>query len=47
MVVKRTMMELISEYELSVPAGYECPIRDIPLQQPTDNLPIFIKRRGE
>jgi len=45
MMVKMVMKEFITKYEVSVPAGYDCPIRDVPLKQPKDNLPLFLKRR--
>ncbi len=44
--IKLVISELIKRYEVSVPEGYECPIRDFPLKQPTDNLPITLKRRS-
>jgi len=42
-MVKMVMKEVVKNYRLSVPAGYECPIRDVPLKQPKDNLPMFIE----
>ncbi len=42
MSVKVVMMELLKQYKLSVPTGYECAIRDVPLKQPKDDLPMFI-----
>jgi len=42
-MVKLGMAELLKRYEISVPAGYECPIRDVPLKQPKDDLPIYLK----
>lgn len=42
MSVKVVMMELLKQYKLSVPEGYECAIRDVPLKQPKDDLPMFI-----
>ncbi len=44
MAVKMVMKEYLKRYQLSVPEGYECPIRDVPLKQPKDNLPLFITR---
>jgi len=44
MSVKMVMMELLKQYRLSVPEGYNCKIKDVPLKQPTDNLPMFIER---
>jgi len=29
--------------KISVPAGYESPIRDVPLKQPKDNLPLYLE----
>jgi len=43
MSVKVVMMELLKQYQLSVPADYECAIRDVPLKQPKDNLPMSIR----
>jgi len=43
MSIKMVMKELLTHYRLSVPKGYECPIRDVPLKQPKDNLPMFIE----
>ena len=43
MSVKVVMMELLKQYQLSVPTDYECAIRDVPLKQPKDNLPMFIR----
>ena len=45
MMVKMVMKEFLTKYTISVPAGYDCPIRDVPLKQPKDNLPLFLKRR--
>ena len=44
MAVKMVMKEFLSRYKVSVPDGYECPMRDVPLKQPKDNLPLFISR---
>jgi len=43
MQVKLVVTELIKKYELCVPDGYECPIQDVPLKNPKDNLPIYIR----
>lgn len=45
MMVKMVMKEFLTKYEVSVPTGYDCPIRDVPLKQPKDNLPLFLKQR--
>lgn len=45
MMVKMVMKEFLTKYQISVPASYECPIRDVPLKQPKDNLPLFLERR--
>ncbi len=44
--IKLVMSELIRRYEVSVDKNYNCPIKDFPLKQPTDNLPISLKRRS-
>jgi len=36
-------VELLKQYQLSVPTDYECAIRDVPLKQPKDNLPMSIR----
>ena len=43
MSVKMVIKELLKRYKLFVPEGYECPIKDVPLKQPKDNLPLFIQ----
>lgn len=42
-MVKMVTTELLQYFELSVPAAYECPVRDVPLKQPKDNLPLYLK----
>ena len=42
-MVKLGMTELLNRFKLSVPAGYEMPIRDVPLKQPKDNLPLYLQ----
>lgn len=42
-MVKLGMTELLKRFKLSVPAGYESPIRDVPLKQPKDNLPLYLE----
>ena len=43
MQIKLVITMLLKDYKLSVPEGYECPIKDVPLKNPTDNLPMFIE----
>ncbi len=43
LMVKLGMTELLKRFKLSVPAGYESPIRDVPLKQPKDDLPLYLK----
>ena len=42
-MVKLVMKSLLTQYRISVPADYECPIRDVPLKQPKDNLPLYLE----
>jgi cytochrome P450 len=42
-MVKVGMADLLKRYKLSVPTDYECPIRDVPLKQPKDNLPLYLE----
>lgn len=42
-LIKKTMIELLLNFKFSVPQGYECDIRDVPLKQPKDDLPIYIE----
>ena len=42
--IKLVMIELISRFHLSVPEDYECPIGDVPLKHPKDQLPIYLNR---
>lgn len=46
MMVKLGMSELLSRFKISVPYDYEIPIRDIPLKQPKDNLPLYLTKVG-
>ena len=43
LMVKLGMTELLKRFKLSVPEGYESPIRDVPLKQPKDNLPLYLE----
>lgn len=43
MLVKLVLTELLQRYRISVPNGYECPIQDVPLKQPKDNLPVWLE----
>ncbi len=42
-MVKLGMMEFLKRYKISVPTGYECEIRDVPLKQPKDDLPLYLE----
>lgn len=42
-MVKLGMTELLKRYKIAVPTGYECEIRDVPLKQPKDNLPLYLE----
>jgi len=42
-MVKLGMMELLKRYKIAVPTGYECAIRDVPLKQPKNNLPLYLE----
>lgn len=42
-MVKLGMAELLKRFRLSVPDAYEIPIRDVPLKQPKDNLPLYLE----
>ena len=44
MQVKLVIVELLKRYKISVPEGYECPIRDVPLKQPKDDLPLYLEK---
>ena len=44
--IKLVISALIRRYSVSVKEGYICPIRDFPLKQPTDNLPITLTKRS-
>ena len=41
-VVKLGVKELLKRFKLSVPAGYEMKVRDVPLKQPKDGLPLYL-----
>jgi len=43
MQVKLVITELVKRFQLSVPDNYICPIQDVPLKNPKDNLPMFLK----
>ena len=43
MQIKLVMVKLLKRFELSVDAGYEPAIRDVPLKQPLDDLPVFVR----
>lgn len=44
MLIKLAMTMLLKDYKLSVPEGYQVPIKDVPLKNPTDDLPMFISK---
>ncbi len=46
MQIKLVITELLKHYRISVPEGYECAVRDVPLKQPKDNLPMYISPIG-
>ncbi|MFK7907114.1 MAG: cytochrome P450 [Chitinophagales bacterium] len=43
MQIKLVITELLKRHQITVPEDYECPVRDVPLKQPKDGLPIFLK----
>lgn len=43
MQIKLVLMELLGKFELVIDPTYEPPIREVPLKQPMDNMPIFMK----
>ncbi len=43
LMVKIGMTELLKRYKITVPVGYESPIKDVPLKQPKDNLPLYLE----
>ena len=45
MQIKLVMIELLKRFQLTVDPGYEPPIRDVPLKQPKDDLPIKMLAR--
>lgn len=46
-LVKLSLTELLQRFKVSVPEGYECPIKDVPLKQPKDNLPLYLKTNNQ
>jgi len=42
-IIVSAINELLKRFKLSVPEGYESPIRDVPLKQPKDNLPLYLE----
>lgn len=44
MQIKLVITMLLQDYELSVPKDYECPIKDVPLKNPSDDLPMFVSK---
>lgn len=40
--IKMVIAALLRKYKLSIPENYECPIADLPLKHPKDQLPIFL-----
>lgn len=43
--IKLIMSELLKRFIVSVDEGYNCPIKDFPLKNPVDNLPIRLDKR--
>ena len=46
MQIKLVITGLVDRFELELQEGYECPIRDVPLKQPKDDLPMRLKARS-
>ncbi len=44
MQIKLVITELLKNYRITVPEGYECAVQDVPLKQPKDNLPVFLEK---
>ena len=44
--IKLVIMELLQKFELSVPENYKMIMNQVPLQEPKDGLPIYLKIRG-
>jgi len=44
MQIKLVFIEMLQQYRLSVPEGYEAKVQDVPLKQPKDNLPIILEK---
>ncbi len=42
MQIKLVMIELLTQYTLTADPSYTVPVKDVPLKQPTDDLPINI-----
>ena len=42
MQIKLVVIHLLKRYKLSVPEDYVCPIADVPLKHPKDNLPMTL-----
>ena len=42
--IKLVMTAMLKRFKISVPEGYECQVRDVPLKQPKDGLPIFLEK---
>lgn len=43
MQIKLVISELLKQFKLSLPENYQCPIQDVPLKQPKDDLPMFLE----
>ncbi len=43
-LVKLAVSELLTRFKVSIAHGYEMPIKDVPLKQPKDNLPLFLEK---
>ncbi len=43
MQIKLVLTEFLTRFKISVPNDYECELRDVPLKQPKDNLPVFLE----
>ncbi|MEZ4883724.1 MAG: cytochrome P450 [Chitinophagales bacterium] len=43
MQIKLIMNHLLQQFEWTVPENYKAPYRAVPLQEPTDGLPIYLK----
>ena len=43
MQIKLVMVALLKKYEISVSPDYIVPVKDVPMKQPTDDLPLYVK----